>query len=108
MKSCTPFESNLNLAKYYPGSSKIYQKANLYPEMQVAMRLVSLTNGINMPLYDTSGIYTAPGLTFDITKGLPENRKKHYLEVNPLTQLAYAKKGVITPSLHLLMKRLRN
>lgn len=98
-KLCTSDEFNLNLSKYYTGSTKIYKNAALYPKMQVAMRQVSLSNGETIPLYDTSGIYTASKIIFDINKGLPQNRKKHYLETKPLTQLAYAKKGIITPEM---------
>ena len=87
MKSCTSNEFNLNLAKYYPGSKRILKKAHLYPDMEVAMREVTLTNGQTLPLYDTSGIYTTPEFRFDINTGLPKIRKK--LSDKPLTQLAY-------------------
>lgn len=99
MKSCTANEFNLNLAQYYPGSSKSFQHATLYPGMQVAMRQVNLTNGTTLPLYDTSGIYTIPKVVIDISKGLPKSRQQHYLSVKPLTQLAYAKQGIITPEM---------
>ncbi len=99
MKSCSSNEFNLNLAKYYPGSNKIYQQSSIYPDMQVAMRQVNLTNGESIPLYDTSGIYTTSETTFDINKGLAKNRQKYYLSTRPLTQLAYAKQGVITPEM---------
>lgn len=105
MKPCNSNQFNLNLAKYYPGSSKIYRQANLYPEMQVAMRQVALTNGTSIPLYDTSGKYTTPEFKFDINQGLAKNRQKHYLHTKPLTQLAYAKKGIITPEMEYIAIR---
>lgn len=99
MKVCSSNKLNLNLSKYYTGSKKKYQNALLYPEMQVAMRQVSLTNGESFLLYDTSGIYTISEAILNIKEGLPQTRKKHYLETKPLTQLAYAKKRVITPEM---------
>ena len=97
--SCTTTELNLNLSKYYPNSNKIYQAGSLFPDMQVAMRQISLTNGEVLPVYDTSGIYTLPESVINIHAGLPKIRQKHYLAKKPLTQLAYAKLGVITPEM---------
>ena len=94
MKSCTSNEFNLNLSKYYPGSGRILKKGSLYPEMEVAMREVTLTNGQTLPLYDTSSIYTTPEFRFDINTGLPKIRQNNAL--TKLTQLAAAKKGIIT------------
>lgn len=97
--TCTSNQFNLNLAKYYPSSSKISEKGTLYPDNEVTMRQISLTNGEKLPLYDTSGVYTQSGKTFDINSGLPKTRQKHYLSSKPLTQLSYAKKGIITPEM---------
>ena len=93
---CSTPDFNLNLAKYYPRSTKIYQKGKLFPEMQVAMRQINLTNGEVLPVYDTSGSYTVPECVINIHAGLPKIRQKHSLATKPLTQLAYAKQGVIT------------
>ncbi|MEN9391413.1 MAG: Phosphomethylpyrimidine synthase, partial [Pseudomonadota bacterium] len=51
------------------------------------------------PVYDTSGNYTETNKIIDINQGLAPNRKKFYLSEKPLTQLAYAKKGIITPEM---------
>lgn len=97
--SCTTTELNLNLSKYYPNSRKIYQSGSLFPDMQVAMRQINLTNGDILPVYDTAGIYTVPKSVINIHDGLPKIRQKYYLTKNPLTQLAYAKQGIITPEM---------
>ncbi len=99
MRSCTSNEFNLNLAQYYPSSTRIYQTASIYSGMQVAMRQVNLSNGEVLPLYDTSGPYTTKDILFDIQAGLPKNRLKHKIPGQQLTQLAYAKQGIITPEM---------
>lgn len=96
---CTTSKFNLNLAKYYPNSHKIYQSGSLFPDLRVAMRQINLTNGDNLPVYDTSSIYTTADYVVNIHDGLPKTRQKHYLAKKPLTQLAYAKAGIITPEM---------
>ncbi|MGJ6965322.1 phosphomethylpyrimidine synthase ThiC [Streptosporangium sp. G11] len=56
-------------------SSKIYQG-----DLRVPMREVRLTNGDAVTLYDTSGPYTDPSVTTDITRGLPRAREEWILE----------------------------
>ena len=97
MKSCTSNEFNLNLSKYYPGSSRILKKGSIYPDLEVSMREVTLTNGQTLPLYDTSSIYTTPEFRFDINTGLPKIRQTS--SGTRITQLASAKKGIITPEM---------
>ena len=99
MKQCATTELNLNLAKYYPGSNKIHQVGKLYPEIRVAHREIHLTNGESLPTYDTSGPYTTDGFKLDIHHGLPKIREKYRLDTMALTQLAYAKRGIITPEM---------
>ncbi|GAT69322.1 phosphomethylpyrimidine synthase [Planomonospora sphaerica] len=54
-----------------PTSSKIY-----CGDLRVPMREVRLTNGESVTLYDTSGPYTDPAVTVDITRGLPRLREE--------------------------------
>lgn len=96
---CTSTNFNLNLSKYFPGSDKLYQFGNLFPDMQVSMRQINLTNGESLPVYDTAGKYTAHDCVINIQDGLPKIRQRHYLAKKPLTQLAYAKQGIITPEM---------
>lgn len=98
-KNCTSNELNLNLSKYYPNSIKIYQTGNIYPNLKVGMRQINLTNGDSFPVYDTASIYTSPDNVINIQSGLPKIRQNHYINKKPLTQLAYAKKGIITPEM---------
>ena len=73
----------------YPNSEKIYVKGELFPDVNVAMRRITLYPTVkiedgkrveypNAPVtvYDTSGPYTDPNITIDIAKGLPRNREE--------------------------------
>ncbi len=99
MKSCSTNKFDLDMSKYYPNSIKVHQTGILFPNIEVPMRQINLTNGDNITVYDTAGIYTQSEARIDIYKGLPQIRKNFYLDKKPLTQLAYAKKGVITPEM---------
>ncbi|WP_449063182.1 phosphomethylpyrimidine synthase ThiC [Planomonospora algeriensis] len=57
-----------------PTSSKIYSG-----DLRVPMREIRLTNGESVTLYDTSGPYTDPAVTVDITRGLPRLREEWIL-----------------------------
>ena len=73
----------------FPASRKIYAAGCVYPEIRVPMRQISLspsdsvgpdgntTQRENAPItvYDTSGIYTDPDATIDLTRGLPPHRE---------------------------------
>ena len=85
----------------FPGSKKVYVKGELYPDMKIAMREVSLSptmvNGKvveeNMPvaIYDTSGAYTDPNIKIDIEKGLAPIRQSWILKrggVRDLTEFS--------------------
>ena len=143
--------SNIDVSSY-PNSEKIYVSGKLFPEIKVGMRKINLyptvkiENGkrVEYPndpvtVYDTSGVYTDPNVTIDITKGVPrireqwiENRKdtvvlpqinseygrarladKNLYEIRfpiqhaprvaaegkSITQMHYARAGVITPEM---------
>lgn len=75
-----------NYRIHYPASQKIYVDGQLHP-IRVGMRKVTLTDTVqpengrriiteNAPvtLYDTSGAYSDPDITIDITCGLPRLR----------------------------------
>ncbi len=86
----------------FPASQKIYTSGNLYPEVQVPHREITLSptrdqmTGVleeNAPLrvYDTSGPYTDPAAVIDIRQGLASLRapwiagraQTTYVEVEP-------------------------
>ena len=143
--------SNIDVSSY-PNSEKIYVSGKLFPDIKVGMRKINLyptvkiENGkrIEYPndpvtVYDTSGVYTDPNVTIDITKGVPrireqwiENRKDTVVlpeitseygkarladknlddirfpiqhaprvaaEGKSITQMHYARAGVITPEM---------
>jgi len=80
----------------YPASRKIYVQGSR-PDIRVGMREVSQTptRGVagvehNPPLYiyDTSGPYTDPAATIDLTKGLPPLREPWIRERGDTEQLA--------------------
>ena len=56
------------------GSRKVYVAGELYPDIRVPFREVAVHPSANEPpvtIYDSSGPYTDPSVTIDITKGLP-------------------------------------
>ncbi|MFC4061818.1 phosphomethylpyrimidine synthase ThiC [Planomonospora corallina] len=57
-----------------PSSSKVYRG-----DLRVPMREVRLTDGTSVTLYDTSGPYTDPAVSVDITRGLPRRREEWIL-----------------------------
>ena len=84
-------------------AEKIYIEGKLHP-IRVGMRQVTLQNGTNVILYDTTGVYTDNGYKIDTGKGLPKvreawikDRLKKDGELH--TQLWYAKHGIITPEM---------
>jgi phosphomethylpyrimidine synthase len=82
-----------------PGSRKIHVDGPR-PGMRVPAREVVLTGGRTFRLYDTSGPYTDPEYQVDLARGLPPLRAEWIGERTPVagavTQLAYARRGVVT------------
>ncbi len=150
-------EQNISIMSNFPGSKKVYVTGSR-PDIKVPMREIELspTTGTfgeeeNPPVrvYDTSGPYTDPEYTVDITKGLPAIRSSWILErgdveeydgreIKPedngfkdendpranrnvfpglkrkplrakkgknVTQLHYARKGIITPEMEFIAIR---
>jgi phosphomethylpyrimidine synthase len=62
----------------FPNSRKVHVPGRLHPDVRVAMREVDLSPGAGEPpvrLYDSSGPYTDPAATIDVTAGLPPLRE---------------------------------
>ncbi|MDR6627280.1 phosphomethylpyrimidine synthase ThiC [Caulobacter segnis] len=61
-----------------PGSRKVYQAGELFPDLRVPFREVAVHPSANEPpvtVYDPSGPYTDPTVAIDIEKGLPRTRE---------------------------------
>ncbi len=126
------------------GSRKVYVAGELYPDLRVPFREVAVHPSANEPpvtIYDSSGPYTDPTVTIDITRGLPKVKSSWQLDRGdiapvlnprevkpednghasgknlaprfdtsnhkvfkgvpgrPVTQLEYARAGIITPEM---------
>ena len=93
------------------------------PSIRVPVRALTLSNGERLRLYDTSGPYTDPDYAVDLKQGLPPLRRHWILErddVEPgaggrwglrakrgrtVTQMHYARKGVVTPEMEFVALR---
>ncbi len=58
------------------GSQKVYISGKQYPDIRVSMRQINLTNGEKLLVYDTSGVYTDPNISIDVSKGIKPIRKE--------------------------------
>jgi phosphomethylpyrimidine synthase len=87
------------------GSHKEYR--DIGDGIRVPFRRVELTNGEHVDLYDTSGPYTDDNAVIDVHSGLPRIREGWAREpVNgAVTQLAYAKAGIITEEMRFVAAR---
>ncbi|MCS7478864.1 phosphomethylpyrimidine synthase ThiC [Umezawaea endophytica] len=89
------------------GSRKVYRDAG--EGVRVPFRRVELTNGEHVDLYDTSGPYTDSNATIDVHSGLPKLRADWLSAREPVngavTQLAYAKAGIVTPEMRYIAVR---
>ncbi|CAL9649558.1 Phosphomethylpyrimidine synthase [Actinosynnema sp. ALI-1.44] len=89
------------------GSRKVYRE--VADGVKVPFRRVELTNGEHVDLYDTSGPYTDSDATIDVHTGLPRLRADWIAAREPVngavTQLAYAKAGIITPEMAFIAAR---
>ncbi|PHQ79755.1 MAG: phosphomethylpyrimidine synthase ThiC [Coxiella sp. (in: Bacteria)] len=110
---------------HYPASQKVYRSGTLYPSIKVPMREIALTNGDTFTTYDTSGAYTDPTLTLNYVNGVPKIRhtwieERHDTQTytsthlkrvcvksngQPVTQMSYAKRGIITPEMEFIAIR---
>jgi len=84
----------------FPGSSKIHVEAS---DVRVPMREIALTNGETLRVYDSSGPQG-----HDPRAGLPKLRAPWLAARNgadTVTQLEYARKGVVTPEMQFVAIR---
>ncbi|GAA3460102.1 phosphomethylpyrimidine synthase ThiC [Saccharothrix longispora] len=91
------------------GSRKVHVQVD--EDVRVPFRRVGLTNGDHVDLYDTSGPYTDVDATIDVHSGLPRLREGWLAGRGPVdgavTQLAYARAGVVTPEMRFVAARER-
>ncbi|MGA0546843.1 phosphomethylpyrimidine synthase ThiC [Brevundimonas sp. VNH65] len=73
------------------GSKKVYVSGELYPDIRVPFREVAVHPSANEPpvtIYDSSGPYTDPTVTIDITKGLPHVKTSWQLDRGDIAPVA--------------------
>jgi phosphomethylpyrimidine synthase len=73
------------------GSRKVYVQGELYPDIRVPFREVAVHPSANEPpvtIYDSSGPYTDPTVTIDITKGLPLVKSSWQLDRGDIAPVA--------------------
>ncbi len=148
-KDSLPASNDILTTEPLPASKKIYISGEIYPDIKVPMREITLTNDDKVVVYDTSGAYTDPTKKIDVVQGLESIRKdwitnrddveeyngriidpkdngyKNYKQMEtaiagasslvrtPLrakeglnvTQLHYARKGIITPEMEFIAIR---
>ncbi|WP_414643426.1 phosphomethylpyrimidine synthase ThiC [Brevundimonas sp.] len=74
------------------GSRKVYVQGELYPDIRVPFREVAVHPSANEPpvtIYDSSGPYTDPTVTIDITKGLPKVKSSWQLDRGDIAPVAH-------------------
>ena len=113
-------KNKINLEEYktnFPNSRKIYKEIN---DIKIPYRAITISNSSRdsqeFHVYDTTGPYTEPDFNIDLNNGLPKTRNKWILErqessasdkkfKNNITQLAYAKNGIITKEMEYVAAR---
>ena len=73
------------------GGRKVYVAGELYPDIRVPFREVAVHPSANEPpvtMYDSSGPYTDPTVTIDITKGLPKVKSSWQLDRGDIAPVA--------------------
>jgi len=98
--SFTPL-SPTDFAAAFPSSRKVYVDGP--GGVRVPMREISLTNGESLRVYDASG-----PAGHDVREGLPKLREPWVAPrrgTSPLTQLHYARKGIVTPEMEFVAVR---
>lgn len=74
-----------------PGSRKVYQAGELFPDIRVPFREVAVHPSANEPpvtIYDPSGPYTDPNAIIDIEKGLARTREAWVVARGDVEQVA--------------------
>ena len=96
----------------FPNSKKVYVSGKIHPDIKVAMREIEVSSGVaskngngkskeTIRVYDTSGPFTEPAVDIDIEKGIPRVRSqwKFQRSGKNVSQMHYARKGIITPEM---------
>src|ERR1051325_9158490 len=96
----------------FPNSKKVFVSGKIHPDIKVAMREIEVSSGVaskngngkskeTIRVYDTSGPFTEPAVDIDIEKGIPRVRSqwKFQRSGKNVSQMHYARKGVITPEM---------
>ncbi len=113
-----PFNDNIQqtASSQFKNSEKVYLSGST-KDIRVPMRKITQTSlktseaEEKQPpifVYDSSGPYTDPEVSFDIKEGLPSSRAwlKERLEEDPSsTQMSLAKKGIVTPEMEYIAIR---
>ena len=113
-----PFNNNIQktASSQFKNSEKVYLSGST-KDIRVPMRKITQTSlktsegEEKQPpifVYDSSGPYTDPEVSFDIKEGLPSSRTwlKKRLEEDPSsTQMSLAKKGIVTPEMEYIAIR---
>ena len=113
-----PFNDNIQqtASSQFKNSEKVYLSGST-KDIRVPMRKITQTSlktsegDEKQPpifVYDSSGPYTDPEVSFDIKEGLPSSRTwlKKRLEEDPSsTQMSLAKKGIVTPEMEYIAIR---
>jgi len=82
----------------FPNSKKVY--INGVPKREISLS----DNNPPVTVYDTSGPYTDPNVEIDLQKGLPHIRP-HRAKSGNVTQLHYARRGIITEEMEFIAIR---
>ena len=113
-----PFNDNIQqtASSQFKNSEKVYLSGST-KDIRVPMRKITQTSlktsegEEKQPpifVYDSSGPYTDPEVSFDIKEGLPSSRtwlKKRLEEAPSSTQMSLAKKGIVTPEMEYIAIR---
>ena len=113
-----PFNENIQqtASSQFKNSEKVYLSGST-KDIRVPMRKITQTSlktsegeekQLPIFVYDSSGPYTDPEVSFDIKEGLPSSRPwlKKRLEEDPSsTQMSLAKKGIVTPEMEYIAIR---
>ena len=113
-------DNKINLDEYkenYPSSEKTYKQVD---ELNIPYRAITISDGDSgdkqFHVYDTTGPYTDPGYDINLDLGLPK-RRDHWLQnrhhefkldsrfKDNITQLTYAKNGIITKEMEYVAAR---
>ena len=113
-----PFNDNIQqtASSQFKNSEKVYLSGST-KDIRVPMRKITQTSlktsegeekQPSIFVYDSSGPYTDPEVSFDIKEGLPSSRTwlKKRLEQDPSsTQMSLAKRGIVTPEMEYIAIR---